>query len=203
MAKTSNVTKLEQAPIDARPSSIVVHTFKLRSLSPLLMHNPAGMREEQKGKGVAVKTIPPAAEEAEAAAYRMEDGNLGLPVDMIRMSLLEGCLGRRIGKMSAQRVIAASVMPLELAMVPLIHPDTGEPISEYKVDIRRVVVQKNGIRRARPRIDQWAVDVQFEIDLEFCTVAIVTELLNIAGRVAGVGDYRVNRKGTFGRYRTV
>jgi hypothetical protein len=48
---------------------------------------------------------------------------------------------------------------------------------------------------------EWAVLITCEVDEDFVTVAMMVELLNIAGKVSGAGDYRPQCKGPFGRFR--
>ena len=67
----------------------------------------------------------------------------------------------------------------------------------------RAVVQKNGILRSRPIIPVWAVDVIFEIDDDFIVPSQVLSLMNDAGRIAGVGDWRPAKKGRYGRYKVI
>lgn len=38
------------------------------------------------------------------------------------------------------------------------------------------------------------------VDTEFCDPSIVLELLNLAGRIVGIMDWRVEKTGTFGRF---
>ena len=55
--------------------------------------------------------------------------------------------------------------------------------------------------RARPRFNEWACMVAFEIDQDFVSTEVVLELFNRAGKVAGVGDFRPGKQGIYGRYK--
>lgn len=180
--------------------AIEVRTFRVEGISSLLMNNPQGM--DGGAPKMGAKKIPTPEEEAAAKVYRLEDGSLYLPSISFRSSLLRGCVGKRIGKVGAASQVAAGVFNAE-PETPLIDPETGEPITEYRIHKTRCVVQKQGVIRARPEIPRWAADVVFEIDTDFVTVEQVRELLGIAGRIAGVGDWRPEKKGPHGRYRVV
>lgn len=195
-------------------------SFKITGQSALLMNNPASMlgpkEESSNGKGkkgkkskgegekseLKVKSIPTAEAEAEVKAYRAADGQLYIPAISFRAALIEAPIGRKIGKLSAKRVYSASVFTVEQECL-LFDPKTEKPIHEYEIDVRRAVVQRQGIPRARPRIDRWACYVVFDVDdslLGKKPLAILSEGMNLAGRLAGVLDFRVSKTGEFGRF---
>lgn len=182
-------------------NSLEVFKFGIEGISSLLMHNPRGMESSENKAKVTTKQIPAAEEEAERGAYRNElDGTLYLPSIMFRSSLWHGAAYRKIGKDSARNLIQAAVFSVD-SRTPLIDLDTGEALRDYQIHTVRAVVQTNGIMRSRPEIERWGCVLRFELDLDFITPEIVAELLNIAGKRAGVGDWRPLRKGPHGRYR--
>lgn len=175
--------------------------YQVDGISALLMHNPAAMA--QRSTGLGRKTIPTPAEEAEASAYRMEDGQLYIPTTGIRAAMIDGLAGRRIGKLAAGRVLGSSLFVLD-ERTPLVDRASHRPLHDYEIDVRRVVVQKQGVLRARARINDWSCQVVFEYEPDFLSPAIVTEALNLGGKLVGVGDYRpkcpVGKGGPFGRF---
>ena len=89
---------------------------------------------------------------------------------------------------------------IEPEMLVLIDWD-GEPLREYEIDSRRAVVQGQGIIRSRPRFEQWACE--FEIIYDTALVTNAQALLPIvadAGARIGVGDFRPEKNGWFGRF---
>ena len=177
--------------------SIEITVYKVTGISSVLMHNPASMVRPT--GDITKKTIPSAEDEAEAATYRLPNGQLFLKSIAFRSALLAGCRGKRLGKLGAASQVAAGVFPVEIEC-PLYHPTTGKPIHEYVINTTRAVVQKNGVMRSRPEIREWACDVAFEVETDFVTVNQVLELFNLGGRVAGVGDWRPEKKGPYGRF---
>lgn len=190
-------------------------TYKITGQSALLMNNPASMlgsreapsngEEKSKGKpsGLKIKSIPTAEAEAAIKVYRVPDGQLYIPATSFRAALIEAPIGRKIGKLSAKRVYSASVFTVEQECL-LFDPKTEKPIHDYVIDVRRAVVQRQGIARARPRIDKWACYVVFDIDdslLGKDAMGILSEGMNLAGRLAGVLDFRVSKTGEFGRFK--
>jgi hypothetical protein len=176
--------------------------FRLTGRPPgLLMHNPAGMRRTQ--ETIAKKRIPTPEEEAAASAYRAADQTLYVPSDAIRAALIEGGKGRRLGKYYLSKLLTASVFCVD-EQTPLRHPRLGTALTEYEIDVRRVVVQRQGVLRARARIPAWQCVATLEYDADFLTPAHILEALNLGGRIAGLLDYRpscpVGKGGPFGRF---
>jgi hypothetical protein len=174
--------------------------YRFVGVSSLLTHNPQAMKPG--GKGLGMKTIPTPTAEAEAGLYVDDKGNYYIRPDAFRSAVIGkggSASGRKIGKRTAIQVVSAGVFVVEENAV-LVHPDTGKPLKEYVVDSRRAVVQGNGVVRSRPKFPKWATTVVFEVDEDFVTVEQFTELLTIAGKMCGVGDYRVQCKGPFGRF---
>lgn len=167
-------------------------------LTALLLHNPAGMGTGNDGLSVKGKNIPTPHEEAEAGAYRMPDGQLALPSFAFRGALLSAAKGRKLGKAFATAIVRGSVF-VTSELTPLWHPD-GSPLKEYEIDARRARVGTAGITRCRPKLDPWSAVVEFEADPEFIAEDTVRELLGIAGRTIGVGDFRPEKTGPFGRF---
>lgn len=180
-------------------------TFRITGLPPgILMNNPASMLTGGKG-GVKTKVIPKPEEEAASKVYRLDNGQLYADADKFRASIIGtggGASGRKVGKFSAISRFSAGLLLIQDKLIcPLYYPKTHKPIKKYEIDIRTVVIGKARIVRARPYIKEWACDVTFQIDEDFVTVDMVLEILNISGKVAGVYDYRINKKGLFGQYK--
>jgi hypothetical protein len=179
-------------------------TFKITGLRPLLMCNPVSMLDPQPDGVTSDKKEYDPKEEAERRTYKLPtNGQLYLQSLAFRGSVIGtggGASGRKIGKFTANSRFSAGVFPLE-ENCPLYHPETEDPIFKYEIDSRRAIVNKAGIIRHRPKINEWACDLKLEIDTDLIKVEQVLELLNISGRVAGVGDYRIQKKGLFGKYK--
>ena len=54
--------------------------------------------------------------------------------------------------------------------------------------------------RHRARLEEWEVKCSLEIDEEILPVKDVHQILNDAGRRAGMGDFRPQKGGPFGRF---
>jgi len=170
--------------------------------SPLLMHNPVSMAV---GKGpTRTNNVPSPEEEAEKGCYRDSDGNLVFPAIAFRNALLRAASGMKVGKKTLRSVLAHIQTSEEY--VSLIDPETGEPLREYAIDMRRAVVQKQGIVRARPKLEKWGAEIGLIVETDIVPENIsdiLKSVLDEAGRTVGVGDYRLERGGWFGTFRVV
>jgi len=172
--------------------------FKITGMFPLLTHNPASMEgggEVKTGK----KKIPSSDEEAKAGLYVDEKGNYCIPSCAFRSALLNGLKHMKVGKSSAISVYQAAVFNVDDISV-LIDPKTESPLKKYTIDKRRAVIKNNGIIRSRPRFEKWGCFLYLQIDTDYISVEDVKNMLNNAGMKIGVGDFRIEKRGPFGRF---
>ncbi|MFZ1494886.1 MAG: hypothetical protein WAU60_15955, partial [Candidatus Competibacter denitrificans] len=132
-------------------------------------------------------------DDLESYVYRCDDGTLGIPGEYLRMAAIGAAKYRqdpRSPRKSAMDLYKAGVVSLtDVATV-------GKKDWDY-LDRRRVTVQRNGITRVRPALREWRVDFQFQVlTPEYITETDFLEVLNTAGRLIGIGDFRP----TFGRF---
>ena len=89
----------------------------------------------------------------------------------------------------------------------VLDPETRKPFpaGAWEVDIRTGVNNNRGsscrIVVCRPRFDRWAMSIQVELDDEIATAADLMPILVAAGRRIGIGAYRPQKSGMFGRFR--
>ena len=72
----------------------------------------------------------------------------------------------------------------------------------FEVDSRSVVIPSTGgrIMKHRARLDKWGLTFILQYDPEMFSEDIVRKLVDDAGRRVGLGDYRPDRKGPFGKF---
>ena len=183
--------------------------MKVTGVGSILMHNPVSMRGggdtgvPQRGG----KKIPTPYEEAKAGLYVLPNDQLYIKSDAFREAAIIASSDirdpSRKGRTTMTRRFAASVF-LSTEHCPLHRPD-GKPVTgaddDWEIDTRRAVVQRNGILRSRPKISDWACMVEFEYDEETMTPELIVAIMQQAGKFPGVLDYRVGKKGPFGRFK--
>jgi len=191
--------------------------FKIEGISPLLLHNPSSMMGElemveekgdkkKKGSDIGVKRIPIPEEEARQGLYIDKENNFYIPAICFHNCIANAAKGKRIGKVSAPSIVWGAINVYEEKCI-LIDPEKNKPLKDYEIDIRTVVVGfgKNSKRiiRARPKFLVWGCYVKFEYDWEVIDPKVILQLMQIGGNFVGVGDYRPQTRGPFGRFKVV
>ena len=133
-------------------------------------------------------------DDIESYVYRNTSGELCIPGEYVRQAIISPAKFRqdpRSPRKSASDLFKAAVVTL----TPL--ASLGKPEWDY-LDTRRVMVQRNGINRTRPAMNQgWRASFQFLINLpEYLTRNDLRETIESAGRLIGIGDFRP----TYGRF---
>lgn len=124
----------------------------------------------------------------------MPNGDLAIPGEYFRMSIIGAAKFRqdpRSPRKSAMDLFKAGISVLDDLCT------LGTPDWDY-IDQRRVMIQRNGITRARPAmLKGWTCEVTLQVLLpEYISPAMLNETIQQAGRLIGVGDFRP----TFGRF---
>jgi hypothetical protein len=167
---------------------------KIEGTSPILFHNPAGMaRRGAVKKGAS--SIPTPEEEAKASCYWLPDGSsLMFPGDNIQAAMLRVASNYKANKKALTPFVAGSVV-VEPEHVPFNTKD-------YLIDTRRAVVQRQGILRSRAKLPVWKLIFTLLVDDDFPVreLDILKQMLDEAGRRVGIGDFRPEKRGRFGKF---
>jgi hypothetical protein len=141
-------------------------------------------------------------ERAEQAAYRQADETLYAPSTWFFRSMIEvGAYRKQRGSRKSLKYIVPAAVVVTTDIIPLLGMD-GSPLKEFEVDARPVVIPstKGRIMCYRPRIEVWQAEIPIEVDTTILGVEDIHQLLEDAGRRQGVGDFRPEKKGPFGRF---
>jgi len=134
-------------------------------------------------------------DDIESYVYRDPVTNeLAIPAEYFRQSLIHAAKysqDPRSPRKSAMDLFKAGVVALT-DLCPL-----GTAAWDY-LDRRRVMVQRNGITRTRPAMHAgWTAQMELQVLLpEYIGPALLGEVLQRAGKLVGVGDFRP----TYGRF---
>ncbi len=144
-------------------------------------------------------------ERAERSAYRNDDGTLYAPSTWFFRSIIEvgGYYKQRGSRKSLKYVIPAAVI-IPADIIPLVDLE-GSPVKDFEVDARPVVIPatKGRIMAYRPKIEVWRATIPMEVDTTIIDLDTAHQLLEDAGRRQGVGDFRPEKKGPFGRFKLI
>jgi hypothetical protein len=131
------------------------------------------------------------------------DGRLFIPPMGFKMAVdaAAKALGRQIpgrGKSTYTKFFLSGVLVME----PLVLPLTKEDVGKDRIYANADGVRGSGKRvwRNFPRIDEWTGDVQFHVLADEITEDVFEEHLRQAGAFIGVGRFRPQNGGFYGRY---
>jgi hypothetical protein len=183
-------------------------TFTIEGMTPLMTCNPQKMAQQNGSGGRGTKRIPTPEEDAELGTYRSPDGYLGVPALAVRNAVITAA-GAYKHKARSLRGMVTHIM-VEPQDLLLLHDAKGKPITEYKIDTRRAVLGTTGkkvaIMVSRPIIPDWRTSFTFIVDEELLpreAQELFETLLNDAGTRIGIGAYRPEKMGWFGRFKVV
>lgn len=183
---------------------------RIESLSPLLFCKYTPDLDDGGPEDLAAPMKPmkdlPRREQAERLAYRTALGVLCLPEDCIIRALrtsgaaLKKPKGQGRGSLSKIMGCAVRVVGVE---IPIFGPN-DRALHDYEVDSRGAVNHNSAgyvkITVHRPRIDTWWASFALEIEDDLVSTVMVHQALIDAGRRVGVGAFRAELGGRFGRF---
>lgn len=174
-------------------------------LTPMLMNNASSMN---------VKVGSKATPEEQAAPLVIDDGKgyLAIPSFALRTSLCDGgaFIPSPIPKKKMKSFLYETISILPEEWLTLTRDGVPIPDTEWDIDGRRVRMKGTGgsVWRHRPKIElPWAFEAVIVWDTPFTTqgdqevmLAGIRESAHRSGVCVGLGDFRPQTKGIFGRY---
>lgn len=162
--------------------------------SPLIVHAWSRKAKEQ----ILAKQMKKAGGKKEAkdpekdyseCFYYTPDGAYGFPAVGFKSAMVGAC--RFLD--GIPMTVARGALHVERETVPV----TGEP--RPREDMVRVGMGTADIRY-RPEFPEWSADLIVRYNADVLSAEQVTNLLNLAGFSIGIGEWRPERNGQFGRF---
>lgn len=174
---------------------------EIAGITPLLMNRFTEENEVKVSSGTSSvqlghKGTP--RNQAEKKAYQDKEGNLFIPGPNIFSCIISAGKFHKVGR-SKVTTMKTSLISAGLSIRDLVCPLGTK---EFEVDSRSVVIPSTGgrVMAHRPRLDQWKTHFTLEVDTDMFSLEFLRELINDAGRKIGLGDFRPDRKGPFGKF---
>jgi len=168
--------------------------FDLVGTSDMLFHrwNCESVAEKAKAaKGSKAKK----SDDVESYVWRDDEGSICIPFEYVRQTMIMAAKYRQNPHSPRKSMFDMA----KAAFVPIgTMSSLGVKHWDYE-HTSRVTVQRNGITRTRPAIKAgWRTSFEFQVILpEYVSPDIFRDLLDNAGRLCGLGDFRP----TYGRFR--
>jgi len=147
-------------------------------------------------------------EEAFKKLYINGDSEVSIPGPNIFAAIIDAGkfikLGRKQITTTVTSLVPAGITINELNCPILNKDEENIPCNSngWEVDSRSVVNQatRGRIMSHRPRVDEWKIKFTMDIDEELFSEKVVRQLVDYAGKRCGIGVFRPNRKGPFGKF---
>lgn len=182
------------------------YQVKIEGLTPLMHHR---MTEESlhqllgtKDKKKKPKEDITPREIAAQHAYKTVDGEFYIPADYVTGAFIHVSseFKRQDSQRKSYKTIAGGIFRLNEEKA-ILTTKKGKTIKDFEVDIRKATNhQKGAVAVCRPRFDDWATEFTVSVDTEIIEPETVLQMLEDAGRRAGIGSFRVAKRGYFGQF---
>lgn len=179
-------------------------------ISPLLMDKMSDETLDGLATGVRPPEVKdkPAEEKAAVKIYRDDDGRIALPAEMLMGALVFAGQKVKNGKKqisTAKTTMLFDLLQLNNVSLPLTNGQSTSEDLPWVVDKRKGVGNQARTPTAvciiRPKFTHWEFDCEIQYNEDRVNGEVVRQLFNVAGSSEGLGSFRPNKKGPFGRFR--
>jgi hypothetical protein len=181
------------ATIELPPLNIQTVTFILIGDSPLIVHAwsekaKAMMLAKQMKKATKAKEAKDPEADYEACFYRTPTGAYGFPAIGLKAAMVSAARF-----VDAKMTVLRGAVHIDAEMVEVI----GEP--DMREDMVRVGMGTADIRY-RPEFKAWRIPITIKFNSSVITPEQIANLLNNAGFGVGIGEWRPEKNGSYGRF---
>ena len=191
----------------------MLYRISIEGIEPLIQHSARGLDpfEDLKREAATItKKRGSNRTEADDARLREIDCELSLWLDdegrpTVPPAALRSCIETGARKLKQGGQVREGMIVLDSAFT-YDREALGETVAELSQKAQFTVpvrVGQSRVLRTRARFDEWAVEFTVECDPEQVDATQLAEWLDIAGRRIGLGDWRPEKSGRFGRFKTL
>jgi hypothetical protein len=188
MAAIKSTTAIELPPLN-----IQTVQFMLVGDSPLIVHAWSEkakklMLDKQMKKAAQAREAKDPQADYEACFYRTPDGEYGFPAIGVKSAMVGACRF-----VDAKMTMARGAFHIDAEMLRVF----GEP--RPREDMVRVGLGTADIRY-RPEFPEWKMPVTLKFNASVMSAEQIANLLNTAGFGIGIGEWRPEKSGSYGRF---
>lgn len=161
--------------------------------SPLICHAWAAkqkkaMLDKQMKKAKQAKEAKSPEDDYEQSLYRFQDGRYGFPAVAFKSAAVSACrfADAKMTEMRGAFHVVGELVPIE-----------GEPTP--REDMVRVGMGTADIRY-RGEFQQWRATLTIQFNTRAVSAEVIVNLFNLAGFGVGIGEWRPERNGSYGRF---
>ena len=169
----------------------------IKGITPLLQNKPEDYGFDV--EWVEKKAGNEYEKEALKKVYRDAKGVIYTPCDHIERAIIEA--GKKIRVKGAGKATYSKIFGSMVSVEPQAIPLTPQKFDIFK---KLVVIPstKGRVMRYRPMFEKWALSFEVMAEDEI-PAAVLKDALEIAGKFSGLGDWRPEKKGKFGKFQVV
>lgn len=177
--------------------------IKIRGLSPIILHRWSDKAKKEmlnkQMKRTTGKQAKDPEEQFEESVYRIDDGTPGFPVDGFKKAMVRGAksLGLTMTDMKGAMFILGHYSAKEDRQLVPIYGDLS-----MREDTVRLSTGTADMRY-RGQVANWTAVLKITYNAGIVSFDYIVNMLNAAGFGVGVGDWRPEREGTFGRFEVI
>ena len=170
--------------------------------TPLLCNNFTDEEQMASSRGSRISIVGDKGTPREQAARKLYLGLGGTPIipqpNMFRCIVDAGKFFKagKVKVSTSKSSLLPACLDLEGVEIPIVH---SEP---WEVDTRAVRIPATGGRILchRPKFNDWSLSFILRLDDEILAPDLIREIIDAAGKRIGLGDYRPDCKGPFGKF---
>lgn len=180
----------------------------IRGMSPLLQNNPIRMGATDNTPSVK-RVKPPPEVEAEGTTYRLANGSLYMPSTAIFGCMLNAASSLKVkgSRKALSTELKGAILGIsDVTGTPrqiTVRDVNGNPLTKIEIFSARCVIQKAGVIKHRAMINDWQLEFIVKYASEYINYQYIVDALERGGIMVGIGDYRPDKKGEFGRFEVV
>lgn len=186
------------APISLPELEVPTIAIRVVGVTELICHKWSEkairmMLDKQTGKATAGREHKNPQQDYEDSLYKLSDGTYGFPTIAFKSAAVEACtsLGKTITKVMARQAFHVDGEFVRIEGTPRMRQDMVRVGNEV-ADIR-----------FRGGFEKWSAVLNVMYNARVLSAEQVINLFNLAGFAVGVGEWRPERNGQFGRFRCV
>jgi hypothetical protein len=194
------MAKQQEVVVQLKPMNVQRMNVEIEGTSPMIQHKWSEkalrqLREKGGGKKTKDRTARDPVDEAQAATYLRQDGTPGVPLLAIKSALIS----------AAHKDIGVEKTLVRKGL--FIIAEGGDAI--LKLEGSAPTIREDAVRvgmgatdlRYRPQFEEWRVNLPIEYDADLLQPSDIVNLIDRAGFGVGIGEWRPEKGGEFGRFR--
>ena len=175
---------------------MLTYNVSIEGLTPLLQNRPSMMLADKSKERKTGNKTPD--EEAKEKLYEL-DGKCYQPATHIHASLVEAgkhlkVMGKGSSKATYSKIVGYAV---EVEPFEIIHETQKWEVFSV-LAVNPATKGRNLLHR--PMFRKWSLSFQIIFDDTELSAEVIKQLLDISGRIVGLGDWRPAKKGRFGKF---